>query len=220
MFQVSRIAGRAKWPVVACLLTLATVTAADRFWETRPADAWSAEEITAFASNSPWAKPTNAMYRVASTSREQAADPRPSQGRGLPSAGPCGLGSCGSVLPGVVTVIWESAQPVREALHPQIPPEFNGHYVVSIRGLEGKWTEDQLLPGATLAVKAQAPVQADLVQSRGASWVFGFRRELMPLSVSDREVTFQVRTGANFSNTLLKTTFNLREMVYRGAPAI
>jgi hypothetical protein len=123
-------------------------------------------------------------------------------------------------MPGRVTVIWESAQPIREALHPVIPPEFNGRYVISIRGLAGDYPLERLEAGSELAAKGKPPIQPGLVRQRNSTYLFGFSRELMALGAADKEVEFTVRIGANLTATLLRAVFSPKEMIYRGAAAL
>ncbi len=130
--------------------------AAGHFWDSKPASQWTAEEIAELASKSPWAKLTMAQYRQSMDDLAPRPDSDSQQGRGEARAGACGLVTCGQIMPGEVTVIWESAQPIREAIHPVIPPQFNGRYVISIRGLEGTQTLDKLEAGAELTVKGKA----------------------------------------------------------------
>jgi hypothetical protein len=193
---------------------------ASHFWVSRPASQWSPDEIAEFATNSPWAKQVTAQYRVAIDGLGPRPDSEPTQGRGEAKVGECGLVPCGSIMPGTVTVIWESAQPVREALHPVIPAQFNGRYVISVRGLEGEQTLDRLEEGASLSVKGKPAVQTAVVGQRNASFLFGFSREMLPIGASDKEVQFIIRTGANLTETLLRATFNPKEMMYRGALAL
>jgi hypothetical protein len=143
----------------------------------------------------------------------------PVQGRGEARAGECGLVPCSSVMPGTVIVIWESAQPIREALHPVTPPELNGRYIISVRGLAGRHPLDRLATGSGLSAKGKPAIQAGLVRQRNNTYLFGFSKELMPLDSHDKDVQFTVRTGANLTETLLRATFNPAEMVYRGMPA-
>jgi len=119
-----------------------------------------------------------------------------------------------------VTVIWESAQPIREALRPVIPPQFNGRYVVSIRGLEGTQSLDKLEAGAELSAKGKPPVEAGVVAQRNSTYLFGFSKELMPLTAGDKDVQFIVRTGLDLKGILVRVTFNPKEMLYRGALAL
>jgi hypothetical protein len=196
------------------------VAAAGHFWDTTPASRWTADEIAELASKSPWAKPAMAQYRQSMDDLAPQPDSEPQQGRGEAKLGTCGLVPCGQIMPGEVTVIWESAQPIREALHPVIPPQFNGRYVISIRGLEGTQVLDKLEAGAELSAKGKPPVQAGVVAQRNNSYLFGFSRELMPITANDKEVLFIVRTGPDLKGTLVRATFNPKEMFYRGTLAL
>lgn len=199
---------------------LTTISAASHFWESRPASQWTADEISQLASKSPWAKQTMAQYRESMEDLAPHAGSEPEQGRGETKIGPCGLVTCGQIMPGEVTVIWESAQPIREALHPVIPPQFNGRYVISIRGLEGTQSLDKLEAGAELSVKGKSPIQAGVVAQRNNSYLFGFNKELLPITAEDKDVQFIVRTGPDLKGTLVRATFNPKEMMYRGSLAL
>jgi hypothetical protein len=203
-----------------CLPALRALAAA-HFWDSKPASQWTPDEIAEMVGNSPWAKQVTAQYRVALEDNTRA---RPGtelqQGRGEAKVGECGLVPCGAVMPGKVAVIWESAQPVREAIHPQIPADMNGHYVISVRGLEGGYSIDRLTEGSELSAKGKPAIQPGIVRQRNATWLFAFSKDLMPLDVNDKEVQFVVHTGANLSVTLLRATFNPKEMMYRGTLAL
>jgi hypothetical protein len=201
------------WSARAC-------AAAGHFWDSKPASQWTPEEIAELTQKSPWAKQVTAQYRTAMEDLKTQSDRQPAQGRGEAKIGECGLVPCGDIMPGTVTVIWESAQPMREALHPVIPPEFNGRYVISVRGLEGEQFPDRLKAGADLSAKGKPPIQPGLVRQRNSSWLFGFSRDLMSLDTGDKDVQFNVRTGVNFTATLLRATFNPKEMIYRGVLAL
>jgi len=219
-----------RWPVtrrnllrLAAFMTpglLSRTTAAGHFWESRPASQWTAEEVAELASKSPWAKPTMAQYRQSLENLAPHPETEPQPGRGEEKLGPCGLVPCGQIMPGQVTVIWESAQPIREALRPVIPPQFNGRYVVSIRGLEGTQSLDKLEAGAELSAKGKPPVEAGVVAQRNSTYLFGFSKELMPLTAGDKDVQFIVRTGLDLKGILVRVTFNPKEMLYRGALAL
>jgi hypothetical protein len=202
------------------LLGCSTLAAAGHFWDAKPSSQWSPEEIAELAGNSPWAKEVTAQYRVGLEDTRIQPGSEPVQGRGEARAGECGLVPCGSIMPGKVTVVWESAQPIREALHPVISTELNGRYVISIRGLEGQYSLDQLEAGSDLSAKGKSPVQPGLVRQRNNSYLFGFSKDLMPLGVTDKEVLFTVRTGPRLESTLLRATFNPKDMIYRGALAL
>ncbi len=194
--------------------------AASDFWKDRPASRWTPDEITQMITRSPWAKQVIAQYRVPLDDiRIQPGTPlvkRP----GPPVAGECGLMPCSNIMPGRVIVIWESAQPIQEAIHPVEPPDFNGRYIISIRGLEGEYTAPRLKAGSDLTVKGHPPLQTGVVARRNNTWLFGFSREMLPLTTKDREVKFSVRVGENFSDTLVRATFDPKEMVYRDELAL
>jgi hypothetical protein len=161
-----------------------------------------------------------AQYRQSLENLAPHPETEPQPGRGEEKLGPCGLVPCGQIMPGQVTVIWESAQPIREALRPVIPPQFNGRYVVSIRGLEGTQSLDKLEAGAELSAKGKPPVEAGVVAQRNSTYLFGFSKELMPLTAGDKDVQFIVRTGLDLKGILVRVTFNPKEMLYRGALAL
>jgi hypothetical protein len=194
--------------------------AAPPFWETKPASQWTPEEITKVVTRSPWAKEVNAQYRAAMD------DPRIQPGAplvnrpGEPIPGECGLVPCANVMPGKVVVIWESAQPIQEALHPLEPPDFNGRYIISIRGLAGNYTTGTLKAGTDLVAEDRPPLQPGVVGRRNNTWLFGFSRELLPLSKDDGDVEFTVRIGEHLSSTLLRATFKPKDMVYHGQLAL
>lgn len=196
--------------------------AAAHFWDTKPASQWTPEEIAELAANSPWAKQATAQYRTAVDGERPRPGSEPQQGRGEATVGECGLVACGGIMPGKVTVIWESAQPIREALHPAIPPDLNRRYVISIRGLEGEYPLDRLEAGADLSAKGKPPIQPGpgMVRQRNNSVLFGFSRDLLPLEASDKDVQFTVRTGASLTATLVRATFNPKDMIYRGTLAL
>src|SRR4051812_21447276 len=177
--------------------TSRSVTGASHFWDAKPASQWSPEEIAELAGNSPWAKQVQAQYRAAMDDVRVQPGREPVQGRGEARVGECGLVPCSNVMPGKVVVIWDSAQPIREAIHPSIPPEMNGRYVISVRGLAGTYTPDRLATASDLSAKGKPPVQAGLVRSRGNTWLFGFSKELLALDLDDKDIQFTLHTGAD-----------------------
>jgi hypothetical protein len=197
-----------------------TLAAAPPFWKTKPASQWTPDEVNEMITKSPWAKEVSAQYRAAMDDVRIQPGAAPVQRPGEPMAGECGLVPCSNVMPGKVIVIWESAQPIQEVLHPQEPPDFNGRYIISIRGLAGDYTPARLRAGSELTAKGRQPLQPGVVDRRNNTWLFGFSRELLPLSKDDRDVQFRVRVGANLSDTLLRASFNPKDMIYRDELAL
>jgi hypothetical protein len=138
------------------------------------------------------------------------------------------------------TVRWESAKPILDALKTPLPDGFANHYVVSVSGfpLNGSRrrsqddsdsdnasqstqdTLDQLKSLTFLEPKGRDGAQPGVVQqspSGGSGNVlFGFSKEILALKADDKEVTFSTKLG----NLLVKTKFNLKEMMYRGDLAL
>jgi hypothetical protein len=71
-----------------------------------------------------------------------------------------------------------------------------------------------------LSAKGKPPIQTEVVAQRNGSYLFGFSKELMPLGIGDKDVQFAVRIGPNLTETLVRATFNPKEMVYRGELAL
>jgi hypothetical protein len=125
----------------AALALAAAAFCAQPPWE-KPAAAWSAEDIAALLSNSPWAVQTAAAME----DPRDAMDPRPV---GPPDTGNTGLGGSNAGKPRwdgepghnrmghlatvPVIVCWESALPVREA-RKELAASANA-YVISLTGL-------------------------------------------------------------------------------------
>jgi len=137
------------------------------------------------------------------------------------------------------TVRWESAKPVLEALKAPLPDAFANHYVIGVsgfplngggrRGSQGdsdsssQSNQDQLdnLKSLTyLAPKGRDGAQPGLVQQTpsagSATLLFGFSTEMLALKPEDKEVTFSTKLG----RLLVKTKFNLKDMMYHGELAI
>lgn len=138
-----------------------------------------------------------------------------------------------------VTIRWESAQPILEATREKLPAEFKGHYVLAVAGLPLEWGLDRpargsrnagdssvrvsdlverLEAGATLAAKGKDPEGAGIVRRSPSdeAWLFGFSRELLPLTRADKDVEFLLNSGP----MVVKAKFEPAEMMYRGQMAL
>ncbi len=126
-------------------------------------------------------------------------------------------------------VTWESALPLFDAMKYRLPADFIGHYVIGVKDLpilvdagpqrqSAEQLVDWLKNSATLRAKSKEPVQAGVVAtSRGGSMVlFGFLKELLPLSEKDKEVVFALNTN----QLALKAKFEPKEMIYQGKLAL
>ena len=131
--------------------------------------------------------------------------------------------------PPSAVVTWESALPLFDAMKYRLPADFVGHYVIGVKDLpilvdagpqrqSAEQLVDWLKNSATLRAKSKDPVQAGVVAtSRGGSMVlFGFLKELLPLSEKDKEVVFALDTN----QLALKAKFEPKEMMYQGKLAL
>ncbi len=121
------------------------------------------------------------------------------------------------------------------------PPEaFDGHYVISVSGIplmggaryQGEDDDnspasrrrdqddmDRIKGLSVLEVKGKNHVQAGVAQrqvSSGSSFLIGFSKELLPLSVHDGEVIFTTQLG----HLIVKAHFLLKEMLYHDELAV
>lgn len=138
-----------------------------------------------------------------------------------------------------VTIRWESAQPILDATKETLPAQFKGHYVILVSGLPLEWgmnrpargnrgPEDptlrlsdlveRLQAGATLSAKGKDPEGAGIVRRAPSDegWLFGFSRELLPLTAADKDIEFSLNSGP----MTVKAKFVAGEMMYRGQLAL
>jgi hypothetical protein len=105
-------------------------------WE-KPVDSWSAEDVAALLSNSPWALQTVAEMEDPADAIEPAPPGPPDTGERGPNKKPwdggVGRNRMGHLATIPVTIRWDSALPVRQAQKDlAAPPQF---YVISLSGL-------------------------------------------------------------------------------------
>ena len=217
---------------------------------------WNELEMDLLLNRSPWAKEVNADFeedtgpeaakRLPTVARNGMADPiggsAPSNGGKVEFGGTSRDTPAGARRRQPVTIRWESAQPILDALGRPLPGDFENRYVISVSGLppgvmDGRrrpkadpaMVEDGLTPkarmieqlkaSATLAARGKEPEQPGLVAPAPrapATYLFGFSKELLPLDGDDHEILFTLHTGL----ISLRAKFEPREMRYRGHFAI
>lgn len=207
---------------------------AAEFWDKKQPDAWTTDEVLLLTTRSPWAKDTRIDFKAkglgaAGSERDGPSPVRDPTTGGFRGGGDgTGGGRTAGKAPDV-TVTWESAQPLFDALKYRLPADFVNHYVIGVKDLpilvdagpereSAEQLVDWLKNSATLQAKDRDPVEAGLVTTtRGGSMVlFGFLKELLPLSVKDKEVLFTLDTN----QLAIRTKFQPREMIYRGKLAL
>ena len=203
------------------LAPAARLFAANDFWNTKDPATWTEEEIIMITSKSPWARASVPGFKG-------AADPT-----GVSSGAPVdtgrGAGARRISGPQNVTIRWESAQPIRDALRAPLSAEFDGHYVISAtnlplaprgRGADASETDDALdriQNGATLQVKGKDPGEAGIARrTRIGSILLGFSKSYLPLTAADREIVFKL----DIAQMVLQAKFDAKEMMYHGKLAV
>lgn len=191
--------------------------AASGFWNKKnPAD-WTSDEILQLATRSPWATKARVLPKPGrDKGSTQTVAPDVAGGRG----GGRGTGPEPLVAVEEVTVVWESAPPLVDVLRTTFPSDFANHYVIGVHDLpappKGQSVTRENL-SATLT-RGRDSVDAGAIDTiRGRTVViFGFSKELLPLGLQDKEVTFSM-VAEPYS---VRARFDLKEMRYRGMLAL
>lgn len=123
-----------------------------------------------------------------------------------------------------------------------LPDAFDGHYVVAVSGIplldssrnQGSRSEDDdsssnragqddsldnLKSLTSLQVKGKDYVQAGVVKRQvgtGSTILFGFSKEMLPITKQDGEITFSSQMG----RLIVKARFTPKEMLYHGELAV
>jgi hypothetical protein len=230
-FNRNMAIGRAAWGAmnrrrwvyaIGAGVSLATkeLFGASQFWDKKEPSAWTSEEVLRLATKSPWA----VVARVL---------PNPGRDRGnfdstVPdlAGGNAGgrtdnnrLGEVPVIPVDEVTVVWESAQPLLDALKTTFPRDFANHYVIGVNELpttEGRQKVNTESMTAHLQVRGKGAIDSGgILPGRNVS-LFAFAKELLSLSAGDREALFMVETN-QYSIT---ARFDLKGMMYRGRLAV
>lgn len=227
--------------LAACAFAPA-LSGAGPFWNRKPPSEWTTDEITQLLNRSPWSRETNFDFEAVEGGHlETPPGGNPAEegpgGQGRGGSNPNKMSTdpqAGVMRRATVVVRWESAQPVRDAL--QLPPlrGFEGRYVISVsnipagvmnrhrRGEPEPSPEDviaELQGAATLEVAGRDPAGAGIVKRLAGSqttYLFGFSKDLLPLSGNEKEVLFVLHTA----RVSVKEKFELKNMIYHGKLAL
>jgi len=225
-------------------------------WQNKPMADWSDKDVQKILSNSPWAKVINVStggLMDSGTGPERGgrfggddSQPRPgaTQMPGASSGAPGGNvpsrdldggldSQAASSIP--VTVVWESALPVRQALARRkygaeagTSPEAqkfldqNGSYVIAVAGIPDALAQASaargkaaLLAGTNLSVKGKPPLNATGVEvgppGKVVEVIFTFAKTA-PFSMDDKDIEFSTQFGA----VAVRYKFRLKDMLYQG----
>jgi hypothetical protein len=193
---------------------------AAEFWNKKNASAWSSDEILQLATKSPWAKTGRVLPNPGrDRGTLDSTVPDLAGGNAGGRSGNQKLGEVPVIPVAEVTVVWESAKPLLDALRTTFPADFANHYVIGVNDLpvtEGGRKVNQDSMTASLKAHGKDSVDAGGVLATRDVVMFAFSKELLPLTVADKEVLFALETN-QYS---IKTRFDLKEMMYRGLLAV
>jgi hypothetical protein len=194
---------------LAVLAAGRVLSAAQGFWNKKDPGAWTSDEVLQLATRSPWAVTARVLPKPGrDRGSTQPNEPEVAGGR----SGGRGNGPIPIIQVTEVTVVWASARPLLDALRSSFPPDFANHYVLSVSDLPPK-IKDVM---ATLQTKGGRSVGAGTTDVSRNSMLFGFSKELLPLSLADKEAIFALEAD-QFS---IRARFDLKEMLYRGTLAV
>jgi hypothetical protein len=182
--------------------------AAQGFWNRKDINDWTGDEILQLTTRSPWAVQARVLPNQGKDKGStHGIEPDVSGGHARNRE----TGSIPIVAVQEATVVWASARPLVDVLKTHFPPDFANHYVISISNLP-------LPPGATasLQAKGKESLGAGLIDNIKSGSIFGFTKELLPLSAGDKEAIFSLSSD-RYS---IRARFDLKEMVYRGELAV
>jgi len=210
---------------VVCLVALTSVLFAAEFWQSKPAAEWTPEEIARILTNSPWAQkaavqtPGGAVgggYGGAAGGSRRGRSV--STGGMSRSRGRVPDTSAGYAMS--ATIRWDSALPVRLALHKQDAPE---DYVIAVMDFplgrsesdtnEAETQRLEMLRENTSLIhkgKQSGPETVSWAPD-GHTLLFNFSRGA-GIVVDDKEVEFAMKMGS----IQVRHKFHLKDMVYQG----
>lgn len=215
---------------------LASAYAKSDFWDKQEPSEWSPEQRTQLITDSPWAKQVRADAGRAQQEGPPVTDSRGPVPMRMPGSvnidGARGRGRHAGNLPSFQGIVrWESAKPVLTALKKTLPAELTDHYVIGVSGFpfglpnsqsdESTDTRlDDLKQITTLRAKGKDPAQAGVVirssDSDGPLLLFGFSRDVIELTSSDKNAEFETQLGP----LEISAKFELKQMRYRDELAL
>ena len=212
------------------------------FWDKKPPEEWTREEIDKLLAKSPWAKevsaqaPANQGGYGGGSPGQYPGGGYPGGGGGYPGGG-MGMPRIGGMgyprrrgggAPGggmqtrKGTVRWQSAQPILEASKTKLPESMSHHYVIAVSGFPAPTSEDQhldqLKQDTTIQPKDKPIAGCAVVEKNGSwsDWLFGFSKDTITLAPADKEVEFVTVIG----KYRVKAKFDLKAMMYHGQLAV
>jgi len=210
-------------------------------WNSKPPSDWTQTEIQDLLSRSPWAKEVTVSdngpgidYSHGNAGGGRGNSPLPAGGSipGLPSGPPMGRPFFPQDGPQRFKAIvrWDSALPIREAMHAKPSKDFDQNYIVVVTGdlpdmgrivgADGQTLDEVRLESVkqyTRLERKGSPIllsrmaaTPDGYPSGGGTLFYFERRD--PILAEDKQLMFVTRVGAYE----VRARFSLKDMLYRG----
>ena len=210
------------------------------FWNRKPPNQWTPEEIQILLNHSPWAKPVRGRFRSdrqpLRCSQRRVITPMGPVHPTWPSERPSPI-PVGKTVPSQYTgnARWESAQPILNAVPMALSPKYADAFVISVYGIPMVRAEPPCgvsrLPEpvpdeemhrvaelTTLIVDGSvvAPTIVDQKPVQPTAFLFGFPKSMVRLAKGTGDVKFSTW----LADLLVEATFEPRRMFYRGVLAV
>jgi hypothetical protein len=224
-------------------LAAAIALCAGEVWSSKDYSQWSAQDVNRVLTDSPWARQVSALFGPTPHEIDRSVIPPPGAStanmggtRGVTDGrwdGGVGRAIDHSAPKLPVTVRWDSALPIREALlrsrfgdQRSAPGDAKEQlnqpqkdYIITVIGLltndqskDRERVRTELMGAAKLIRRGKLPIRPEKVEldaSASAIQVFFPRTE--PISLNDKEVTFELQ----FGSMRVQKTFRLKVMTYK-----
>jgi len=213
--------------------------AKQEFWDLREPSDWTAAEVQIIATNSPWAKKTKAevppdsVKPMSDFDHGYSREAQAARSRGISNSGtatgmsiptPQAPKVGGVAFYGETLIRWESAPPIAAVMKIALPQD---KYSISVTGLPASLVQSLLSAGFTafagtnLKFKGQPPLALDsfFLSQDKRMLVFAFSPANQPAPqppAADGNAIFTM----NCRGLLMKTTFDLKTMTWRGKLAL
>lgn len=218
--------------LLATLLAGVVTLAASQPWSKEPSQ-WTSAELQKILTDSPWAQQAMASFGKPLEPEDMPVTPPPGAQGGMAGtrgvtdgrwdggvARNTGVGES-PTLP--VTIRWDSARPVREALsrtQTSVPQPVQG-YAITVLGLATAGPIDDaqkqaFIANSRLIPRGHAAIVPANVEVDATGAVHFLFSPGQPITLSDKDVTFVTRFGA----IGVQKKFRLKEMVYKGQLAL
>jgi hypothetical protein len=213
-------------------------------WSRKDYTQWSADEVNRLLTDSPWARQVSALFATAPREVDRSVIPPPGAStnnmggtRGVTDGrwdGGVGRNVDDSAPKLPVTIRWDSALPVREAL---LRSRFGDHlsalgdsneslnqpekdYIITLIGLltkdqsrDRERVRKELMGVAKLVRTGKPPIRPENVEiDKSASAIQVFFPRTEPISLKDKEVTLELQFGW----MRIEKKFHLKAMTYKG----